>query len=197
VHPHYRSIKHTAHHAWNAAVASSVNPEGGSLGYLSRSAQVGLYLDEPTDSLLPVSIREGRYSVTTFRKRVPLIIDWDPAKLSWSEVARVAGETAMSAKGFQKALLSNSESEMQSAINEHAKALAASLVSKPPPRVPGWMWILGPVIALIVNPELGTIITGVKAGEEALRDMLYRGRRYLVTNTLRKAAQLAKPRPRT
>lgn len=195
LHPDYRTIKHTAHHAWNAAVECSVAPEGGSLGDLSLSTQVGFYLNEPIDTLAPLIIQRGGYSIRTLGKKAPIIIDSRICNLSWREVAQVVEETTESANKFQAALSSNREEDIRNAVNEHVKHLATSLVSKPPPIIPGFVWIIGPVVALLIDPGLGTLITGVKATEECLRDMLYRGRRYLVTDTLRKAALQARLRP--
>jgi len=192
--PDYHTIKNTVNHAYNATVEYSLAPDGGSLGYLPRSAQVGLYLDRPTNSLLPLVFKEGRPSIPSFSKKIPLVLNWDPGTLHWRQVADVAKKTATSAAKLQTALRSGSESEVQSAIDEHARALSSCLVSKTPRHIPPWLWIAGPVVVLIGYPEAVAIIGGVKTVEEVWRDVLYRGRKYLVTNTIRKVAQMATPR---
>lgn len=196
-HPNYKTIKHTVNHAWNAAVVATHQPDGGSLGYLPRSAPVGLYLDEPTDALLPLNIRRGKYNTTSFRRRVPLIIDWDPARLSWAKVVRATGETSDSANRFQQALLSGNNDTIRNTLEEHVQALARHLAPETPDHLlPPWTWIIGPVVAYIIAPILRADLSEVLKATDALKmtevSILYllrRGRIYLVTNTLRKAGK--------
>jgi len=208
-HPDYKTIKNTVNHAWNVAVVATHEPDGGSFGYLPRSTPIGLYLGIPTDTMLPVSIRKGKYNITSFRRRIPLIIDWDPAKLSWAKVARAVHEASDSADRFQQALLSGNQEEISNALEEHIKALASPLTPETPHHlIPPWVWLVGPVVAYIVAPilkaefsqvlrDILTLEGGLKMTEESILYFLREGRKYIVTNTLRKVGRQMEPQQGT
>lgn len=188
--PDYSIIKNTTHNAWNMAVMETVSPDYGSLGYLSSSVHGGIYLNRITDVIIPVKNKNGEAYIPIRQKRGLIRVDWDPSQLDWLRVADVRERTLASALMLQKTLEGDDTYEIREASENHVRAISNSLTEKPRRFLNPWMWILGSIVLLFVNPVLGaTFAIGERVVEEGWRTLLYRGRKYLIANTCRKFSE--------
>jgi hypothetical protein len=187
----HKIVWHTVIHAWNYAVQNTLDAQGGSLAELPLSAPVGIYLDKPTDALIPIIIKDGRVIHAPFSGKafVPFLC-WDPAALGWSEIRNVLNKTSKTRDGFQAALKNADSREVCEAVEQHVNALAPCFDKNIMPDIPGLLWWIAAGAAVwIGNPTLAEFIPIVGKFYNDVSDALRRGyRRYRVANTLRESA---------
>lgn len=195
-HPEYFTIMHTAHHAWNSAIENTLGPETASLGFTKEkdAVQVGIYLNFPTDTFIPVEVRKEEYRPTKYGLIPLLPIECDPTKLRWEMIADIASDTVATASEFQEALKStgrNRKHLINEAINRHVDALTYYIGPRfiTSPLVPRWIWYLGEGIAFVIRRTMN-----IAAEIELMMPLipficenaLQYGQYSLLTNTLRK-----------
>ena len=196
--PDYLSIKQTTHHAWNAAIEHTLGAEGGLLSSLSpKSVQVAEFVDNPTDSLTPLTLRDRQLLVPRISSQIPrFFLGRDPASLGWLELASIVRDTESTAKDFQEALRSSSKSQIQKAMERHISKLAAAMTEYPGrPSHHAYLWTVGSAVALVIGLTTSSWETGIAAGHvvtlptESFLGAVYLLRRFVTKNTLTKTVQ--------
>lgn len=191
------TVWNTIAHAWNSAVQLTLSPDGGSVPDLPASAPVGIYLDYPTDALVPFERKAGRKLAARIGRR-PMVatFPWDPARLSWETIKVLVWETLETQHLCQRALHSADDREIAAALQQHVRALTSRIVAPPEDRLPGLVWLVatGALVAF-GSPDILNYLTGAQLAYQAVLDLLKRLRSFQVANTLSKFARRMTPSP--
>lgn len=188
----YQTIKNTVMHAYNAAVQDSLSPEFGSNFNLPFSAPIGLILHTPTDVLTRKrAIGEELFSRKGFRE---FVINWDPTRLTWNEIASAVEKTKDSRKEYQKALESEDIDEMEKKLGNHIKALMPLLVKDVENPIPRWVWWVGSLSAhLFIAPGAGIPVVVVGEGVTIAAGRIQSIRDYTIANALHRVGRKFHP----
>jgi len=192
----HQIVWHTVIQAWNCAVQNTMGAEGGSQSNLPLSAPVGVYLDRPTDALVPTTIRNGKIVNSPFSGKILVpFLNRDPATLSWNEIIDVCNKTTKTRDGFQTALLSTDLLGKYQAVEQHVNALAACLEKRTLPHMPNYLWLIAAGVAIWIGEQnLGAIILpGGKLAYDSVSDLLRGGYKFFTANTLRESAYKMMP----
>jgi hypothetical protein len=190
--PNKDAIWNTIVQAWNCAVHDTLSPEGGSIGFLPDSAPLGIYLEEPTSTLVTVE-DGGLISSMVGSKGVVTRLNWDVRRLDWGHVRHAVERTRDKTRlDFQRALAHGATEERRQAFEAHVEALKKHVPLKPRDPFTPLIWAIGSVGAVVFGKwELVPLTVAVsQAADLTALEVIRRLRRFRVANTLREAESL-------
>jgi hypothetical protein len=179
-------IRNQVVQAWNYATEQTLRPDGGSVGMLPGVVSPALYLDTPTDILVPFGSKVKQAQIAVIPDPPLLVCDID--KLSWTDIRTVRMETVDTMQKLSCARLSGNIDIVTEPLRKHLEA--AGKILHPPRNIPKVTYVLkiGAIaIAAFGNPA-AMAVGALNIAGDIWRDTMPWRDRHALTNTLFRAA---------